>query len=256
MGGLARRSWIINEIRRKAERFMLVDGGDALFGRSNYLSHELPAVRKKADFILESYIKMEYQAINIGFQDWAGGEDFLLNKIDTGKFPFVSANLAGKEPSTRLPPPFLVFDIKGMKVGVIGVMSNPAPFVKNYPDLLVNDPAPIIKRIENRLKGECCLLILLSNLGTKGDTELANEVEGIDIIIGSRSGLLYNPRKVKNTYLCYPDMEGKSLGRLDVTVASDGLIKLEHKILALDDSVPEDGKMRMEIEGVFGGTEN
>ncbi len=253
LGGLARRAGAIKEIREKGAPILLFDAGNALFERRSYTSKDMPLVRKKADFILKSYQEMGYQAINIGIQDWGGGSDYLLTKINEQRYPFVSVSLEGESPKLILPPHFIILDAYGCKVGVIGVMGNQSQYIEEgYPGVAVSDPVRAIRDVVARLERECPLIILLSDLGPEMDADIARQVEGVDIIIESGTGGLRSPVKVKGTYLCRPRPDGQSLGCLELAVTPAGyVIEIEDQMLVLDDRVPEDNKMRSEVEAFF-----
>ncbi|MEW5948343.1 MAG: hypothetical protein AB1711_02885 [Thermodesulfobacteriota bacterium] len=251
LGGLARRSGAIGQIRGRSNCVLLLDAGDSLFGRCKYSPCELPLARERAEFILKSYLDMGYHAINIGLEDWEDG-DFLMTRIKGEKYPFVAANLKGADPALTLPPSFAVIDVCGCKVGILGLMNDRRGHVEGHPDIIVSDAKIVIRDIVPGLKKECSLVVMLSNLGTRTDTKLAEEVDGLDIIIESGSGALCKPWKINNTYICSPKPEGHWLGRLDVIVTPGGEIKqISHQILILDESIPEDERMRKEIENRF-----
>jgi|GEM_PF-3367534 len=251
LGGLARRAGAIRQIRGRSSCVLLLDAGDSLFGRCKYSPGELPLALERAEFILESYMDMGYQAINIGLEDWADS-GFLIARIKEKKYPFVATNLKSADSDLALPPSFTVIDACGCKVGIFGLMSNRIAQIKGHPEIVVSDPMVVVRDIVPRLKKECSLVVMLSNLGTRLDTDIAKEVDGLDIIIESGSGALCTPWKIKNTYLCSPKEEGHWLGRFDVTVTPGGEIKqISHQILILDESVPEDEIMRKEIENRF-----
>jgi len=231
---------LVEAIKETNRCVLLVDGGDSLFDRRRYAPNQLSAAHEKADFILKSYLDMGYQAINIGVADWAGGGGYLLSRIKTQRYPLISANLESSDPALTLPPPYMMVDLCGCRVGITGVISNQFASFEGHPDIIVKDPVPIVRDAVGRLRKECRFIVLLSNLGTAMDTHIAQEIEGINIIVGSRSGALYNPRKVNETYLCYPKGNGQWLGWLDVAVAPDGAInRIEHHVLVLDDKTPE-----------------
>lgn len=202
---------------------------------------------------MRSYVEMGYQAINIGVQDWAGGIDYLLARIRERKYPFLCTNLTSNNPMLTLPPGYSILTAGGCKVGVIGVMGNSSLGLAGDSGLSVSDPIPAIKHLVSRLRRECLFIVLLSNLGQKMDTDIAGMVEGINVIIGSGSGIaLFSPANINGTYLCRSKSKGQWLGRLDINLTPEGAVKgIKHQVLMLDDSVPEDEKKHSEIEALF-----
>jgi 2',3'-cyclic-nucleotide 2'-phosphodiesterase (5'-nucleotidase family) len=67
------------------------------------------------------------------------------------------------------------------------------------------------------LKPKTDLIILLSHLGYTKDVELAQTVQGINIIVGGHHGInLVNPQIIKNTVILQTPSQGKFAGKLDL----------------------------------------
>lgn len=251
LGGLARRATAIQQIRKETPHLLLVDAGNSFFAGIQHKTEELPKVRKKADYILNSYLEMGYQAINIGVRDWVGGGSYLLEKTMEKKYPLVSANVIGAEGAEAPVPPFSEVEICGTRVGIIGVMgSEPFPGTPNTTKAA--DPVTIIRDIVSKLKSRCSILVILSNLSRKMNEEIASQMDGTTTLIiesGDGGSLLHSPVRNKDVYICHPAHKGHWLGRFDIDILSGNKIgPVKHSIIILDESVPEDKKIVAEIE--------
>ena len=92
------------------------------------------------------------------------------------------------------------------------------------------------------------LVVVLSHLGLAADHRLARDVDGIDLIIGGHTHrLLSKPESERGVPIVQAGERGKYLGRLDLLV-TDGAVEIQdYRLLAVDDSVPEDAAMAAEV---------
>ena len=226
MGGIARRSTLIEQIRRENPNTLLFDAGDIFQGTPyfNFYGGEL-------EFKLMSMLK--YDAAAIGNHDFDNGIDGLYSKLPHAKFDFLSANYDFS--NTLLDghiKAYKTYLVDGIKIGVFGLGIKLKGLVtkKMYRETLYLNPIEIAQDISRILKEEkgCDLIICLSHLGYSyknneipDDLKLASKTEDIDLIIGGHTHtFLDKPTIVKNRKHnsvivnqvgCY----GINLGRID-----------------------------------------
>ncbi len=178
----------------------------------------------KIDVLLRAYEEMGYAAVNIGEKDLILGLGFLDEVAKRAKFPFISANLIDRKNRKTIFRPFITEDIAGIKVGVIGVMSRWVNEVlkEKEPYLEVLDPVVAVKPYVEELRKSCDLIIVLSQLGERGDRELALKVPGIDIIVGGSRGERIRYSKIRETLMYRLDPRGGYLGKLDLFLVRKG----------------------------------
>lgn len=228
MGGVARRTALIESIRVENPNVLLLDAGDIFQGTPyfNYYGGEL-------EFKLMSMMK--YDLSTIGNHDFDNGIDGLTAQMPHATFEFVSANYDFKNTSMNgFVKPYKIFNKNGIKVGVfgIGIELNGLVDKKNYKETVYNDPVETTQDMVRILKKEqkCDLIICLSHLGYKygkddsnkiSDLKLAEQTKDIDLIIGGHTHtFLDKPTIVTNLdgkevlvnqVGCY----GINLGRID-----------------------------------------
>ncbi len=227
MGGVARRSALIETIRQENPNLLLLDAGDIFQGTPyfNYYGGEL-------EFKLMSMMK--YDLSTIGNHDFDNGVDGLTAQMPYASFEFVSANYDFKNTSMDgFVKPFKIFDKNGIKIGVfgLGIELNGLVDKKMYKETVWHNPVEIAQDMVQILKKEnkCDLVICLSHLGYKygkeegkiSDLKLAELTKDIDLIIGGHTHtFLDKPTIVKNLdgkevlvnqVGCY----GINLGRID-----------------------------------------
>ena len=114
-GGMAQRSSIINEIRKKEKNVLLFDAGDIFQGTPyfNYYGGEI-------EFKLMS--EMKYDAATLGNHDFDNGLDGLKKQLKHASFPFITSNYDFKKTILKNKfKSYKVFEKQGVKIGVFGL---------------------------------------------------------------------------------------------------------------------------------------
>jgi len=202
-GGMAQRSSIIKEIRKKEKNVLLFDGGDIFQGTPyfNYFGGEL-------EFKLMS--EMKYDAAVLGNHDFDNGINGLKKQLRHANFPFLISNYDFKKTILKDQfKPYKIFIKDNIKVGVFGLGIELEGLVpkKLYKETIYLDPIKKSKFYSNKLKNElgCDLVICLSHLGLKyennkiSDLTLAKKSKFIDLIIGGHTHtFLKKPKIITN----------------------------------------------------------
>ncbi len=176
----------------------------------------------RADLILNAYRRMGCHAFNIGVHDLAMGKDYLLEKQKTVNFPFISANLIDKRTGELLFQPYVIKEVGKSRIGVFGLMTTEVKLDQSAPDLRVDVPIEMAKRVVEKLKSKCDLIIALTQLGYQQDIKLAEQVTGINFIVdGSGKGFPFRQKqkklsRVNDTVILQASNRGRHLGRLDL----------------------------------------
>ena len=191
IGGMAQRSSIINEIRKKEKNVLLFDAGDIFQGTPyfNFYGGEL-------EFKLMS--QMKYDAATLGNHDFDNGLDGLKKQLTHASFPFVCANYDFSKTILKNSfKPYKIFLKDGVKVGVfgIGVELNGLVPKELYKETKYLDPLIEANKISDKLKNKkgCDLIVCLSHLGLMynsnkvSDLVIAQKSKHIDLIIGGHT---------------------------------------------------------------------
>lgn len=191
IGGMAQRSSIINEIRKKEKNVLLFDAGDIFQGTPyfNFYGGEL-------EFKLMS--QMKYDAATLGNHDFDNGLDGLKKQLKHASFPFVCANYDFSRTILKNSfKPYKIFLKDGIKIGVfgIGVELNGLVPKKLYKETKYLDPLIEANKISDKLKNKkgCDLIVCLSHLGLMynsdkvSDLVIAQKSKHIDLIIGGHT---------------------------------------------------------------------
>ncbi len=145
------------------------------------------------------------------------------------EFTVIGSNMfeaaTGKIPSWMAP--CHIAQVGGLRIGLIGVT---APFTDFYKLLGwdVRDPFRTVAELVSKLRAQAQLVVVVSHLGLTQDVRLAEEVDGIDCIIGGHTHhLLENPLRVRNTHICAAGKFGRHVGEVTMHYDADAR-KLVH----------------------------
>ena len=160
-------------------------------------------------YILQAY-PMVAMMNQVGFNGSAlGNHEFdalsLKRLIGLSNFRYICANAFPSDSSGIKIVPCQVFDVEGLKVGVIGcIQLNPKGIPSTHPDNLKGisfKPAEEVIPQYEYLSKECDATILLSHLGYPDDIKMAEKFPWLDLIIGGHTHTQLNGNEVKNGVL-------------------------------------------------------
>ncbi|MFI8685630.1 bifunctional metallophosphatase/5'-nucleotidase [Rossellomorea sp. NPDC077527] len=229
----------IKEVREKEKEILLLDAGDVFSGTlffNQYLG------QADAEFMNN----IGYDAMTLGNHEFDKGSKVLADFIKSLSFPVVSSNVDVRADRYLAPLmkdrisdsaeggsiyPAIIHSVKGVKVGIIGLTTEDTVFLSKPNEKIVFEDAE--KKVRNEIaqlqqKG-VHHIILLSHLGLSRDKQLAQDVKGIDIIIGGHSHskltspLVYN-LKSEPTIIVQANEYGKFLGEVDAVFSKEGVL--------------------------------
>jgi 2',3'-cyclic-nucleotide 2'-phosphodiesterase (5'-nucleotidase family) len=181
MGGLARRATFISSARvgTQGAHLLLLDGGNTFWGDSPSAATE----QSQGKVMVEAMNLMGYDAMALGETDLQLAEDVLRQRIADADFPVLSANVVVQASGESFTAPYMLLEIGGRKVGIIGLTGSGVSQVVG--SLSVVDPAVSLATYVKELQPQTDIIIVLSNLGWEGNVRLAEAEPGIDVIIGA-----------------------------------------------------------------------
>lgn len=164
--------------------------------------------------INDKYILPAYPMValmnQVGFNgSTLGNHEFdvhsLKRLIGLSNFRYICANAFPSDSSGIKLVPTQVFDVEGLKVGVIGcIQLSPAGIPSTHPDNLEGisfKPAEEVIPQYESLSKECDVTILLSHLGYPDDIKMAEKFPWLDLIIGGHTHTQLKGDEVKNGVL-------------------------------------------------------
>ncbi len=212
----------MKDLRESEKAILVSDAGDLLFKK--YLNpvpeNGLTAVAGKAHLIIECFNLMGYDAMGIGDDDLTLGKEFLLEISRKANFPFLCSNLLDEASGRTLFQTSLVKEINGLRIGLFSLLSPDffsSPSDPRKKGLNFRSPIETAQAMVRELKPKTDLIILLSHLGYAKDIELAQTVQGINVISGGHTGInLPYPPVIKNVIILQTASRGMFVGRLNL----------------------------------------
>ena len=231
-GGAAELSTYFQMERLDNPNTLTLTAGDA-FGGSPPLSSffdEVPAV--------VSMNLMGFDVDTFGNHNFDSGIEHLQQMIDIAEFQYVSANLRNRDDNLTGVKDFEIFDVGGVKVGVVGITNPEAPtlvFPGRFGTIEVTDPVRAAKRAskEARKKAKKAkragakVLVAITHLGVTGfDAEgnpfgplidFASKAKRFDIIFGDHTNVEF-AGVIKKALVVENRSRGRTYARVDLTV--------------------------------------
>lgn len=177
-------------------------------------------MNEKAHLVIESFNITGYDAIGIGDDDLTLGKEFLLEISKKANFPFLSSNLLDEASEKVLFQSSIIKEVNGLRIGMFSLLSPDfftGPSDSRRKGLTIRQPIEVAQAMVKELKPKSDLIILLSHLGYVKDIELAQTVQGINIIVGGHSGInLIYPPVIKDTIILQTASRGMFGARMDL----------------------------------------
>jgi len=223
--GFAKIATLVKEAKAANPNTLVLDAGDTL--------HGMPIVNiSKGENAIKVLEAVGYDYMTLGNHDFNYGQERLLELRDMTSVGMISANILDKN-GKKLFTPYVIKEINGVKVGIFG-LSTPETAYKTSPanvtGLTFENPIETAEKIVNEIKDKTDIIIGLVHLGLDGGSEftserLANEVDGIDVIIDGHShtllekGLLVNGTLIAQTF-----EHDKNVGKVTIEVSNGNVL--------------------------------
>lgn len=223
VGGVVRRNTLIQATRDENPNTIVVDAGDFSQGTPYFnLFKGAPEI--------DLMNKMGYDAVALGNHEFDNGLKALEKRLKRANFDVLCANYKFKNNRlARIVKPFTIVYIDDKKIGFFGLLRDMKQVImpNYYQEVTFLDPIPTAKNIVEILKKEQCdLIICLSHLGINPeytgditDRDIAENIAGIDFIIGGHNHLLLEePVIVNNTKILQARKNGAFVGKLTINL--------------------------------------
>lgn len=235
-GGVARRAAIIKKIRRNDPDALLVDcGGFFGSGQLDEYAQNTQLDIQRTRINLEAMRIMRYDAVNVGDDEFNFGDNFLKESIDVTGLHFLSGNIK----MDKLKP-YLIKNIKGINIGIIGVSGLFA--MQKAGDYKFLDPKTAVKNTVDSLKErKVDIVVVLGHLSKSDEDELLSAVPGIDVIISGHPRVKDEPAvKTVHTIVARPYWQGKKIGKLSLTIKDKKIVKYRQEAIAVTKRIKDD----------------
>jgi 2',3'-cyclic-nucleotide 2'-phosphodiesterase (5'-nucleotidase family) len=237
-GGYPRIATLVKQISDETQRRVLFcDNGDTFHGTYT--------VVKTEGRILLPIVNQLGLAAMTAHWDFAYGPQRLLELASKLTYPILAVNIYDKKSGKRVFKPYLMKEVGGLKIGIIGIGSNivdktmPPEFSAGlrFTDGRSELPGYIKEVRANGVN----LVVVLSHLGFPQDHRLASEISGIDVLLsGHTHNRLYQPIRQGNTLIIQSGCHGSFVGRLDLDVQDNKVVGHQHRLIEVAETIPPD----------------
>ncbi len=221
----------------------MLDAGNSLYGPGSNVRE--PAQRTGGQSSVELLNRVGYDAVALGGQDLLVGREELLKRLSEAKsFAFLSANLTDNATNELLAKPYLIKDVGGYRVALIGITGQLPAEAEGF---TLVDPLQAAQQYVPEVAAKADVVILLSNAGAETNRTLATQVPGIDLIVGGGEGPLRQFEEVGEGTLVVqaevasPGNAGRTVGDLTAEFDTAGqLIQYTWQGVKLDPEITDD----------------
>ncbi len=270
-GGLARMHKKIEQLRHKHNASLLLHTGDTIQGSAEALYTRGQAL---VDVVNEFHI----DAFAPGNWDYVYGTDRFLQLFvgpsATAPWNAIAANAyystLAEDPTTPYPdragqrvmPPYIIKQVGGLKVGLLGFTANRGPTVvgsrviKGFRltggDAEVAQFVPLLRNVEH-----VDLVVMLSELGLAHNIRLAEANPGIDVIVSSdmhemtrEAVVVTDPQTGRQTIIVEEGQDGIMLGEINLKVKDGRVSKWKWTPHIITDEIEEDRRIAEKVAEV------
>ena len=224
IGGVSYLSGYINKVREEEDEVLYMVAGDMF--RGSIIDSEFLGLST-----IEIMNALGPDVVAIGNHEVDYGLTHLLFIEKCARFPVVNANLYIRTNASRLFSPYKIFDIDGMKVLVIGILTEEvlSSFKKENVIGTIIDTTDAAREVEKIVNAHASIdidfTVLLTHIGFEEDKQLAMQLSpdaGVDIIIGGHSHtLLEKPEVVNGIPIVQAGTGTDHIGRFDIVVDTE-----------------------------------
>ncbi len=291
--GLAKIATLIERIRAENPNTVLIDCGDTIQGAplegvyQHYIAHgqmplglALPAPLP-GDPMMRAMNYLQYDAMVAGNHEYNFGLKNLDKARNEAKFPILSANTKVAAGAGKPFPAYVLKEVGGIKVVVVGVTTPAIPIweepahIKGYTFLPGRDAAAeAVGRARREYHPDIVIVAGHAGLGrnletgAKEKSELGNEnmmydiaesVPGVDAVVFGHTHAQLESGHIGHVILMQPKNWGMSLGRMDFTLDDSGgswrITDKTSRLIPVTASTPSDPELTKIAEPYFKAAE-
>ncbi len=250
VGGFARIATILNQIQmEQGEGVLTLDNGDTIHGT-------YPAVRSQGEVMVPILNSLALDAMTGHWEFAYGPAEFqrLTHKLD---YPMLAINCYEKDTDTLIFSPGQLLERNGVLIGIIGIAATivdktmPPSFSEGIYFTLGNQELPdYVKHL--REKERVDLIVILSHLGYPQDLKLAQEVDGIDVLLsGHTHNRLSEPVVVNGAIIIQSGCHGSFIGRLDFKMRDKRITRFTHNLIVVDETISPNPAVQSMIDKIL-----
>lgn len=246
LGGMANLQTLFKKERNKnPEGTIILDGGDLIQGGA------VAALSKGAAF--SSVVKaMEYDFLIPGNWEVVYGKEQMVRVLKAYETPIIAANMYDEESKDFLFPPYLIKEVKGVKLGFISYNDPDIPIRQNPSfskgiqfEQVHHNLADLIHKLKD--EKEVDVLFLVTHIGISKQFDLTNDpiLSKVDYILGNDTHeRIRQPLQGKYSKVTEPGAFASFVGKLQIVVKNGEIEYENYELMEVDPEIyPADEKI-------------
>jgi 2',3'-cyclic-nucleotide 2'-phosphodiesterase (5'-nucleotidase family) len=241
--GLAKVATLIKRVRKETENVVLVDSGDTIQGTPLAYYHNKKN-NKPPDPMMLAMSALKYDAMAVGNHEYNFGLKVLEKARSEATFPWLSANTYNKGTGETHYKPYIIKEVAGVRVGILGLTTPGVPTwenVPNYMGLEFHEPLLEAKKWVPVLRGKerADVVVIAMHMGLEEDLRtgeinpgqvknenraiaIAKQVPGVDFIFMGHTHRDVPSLVINGVVLTQANHWGRHMARADVYLENVG----------------------------------
>jgi 2',3'-cyclic-nucleotide 2'-phosphodiesterase (5'-nucleotidase family) len=266
--GLAEIGTLIKQFRKENQNVLLIDSGDTIQGTPLEYYHNKKN-NQPPDPMMLAMNALHYDAMTVGNHEYNFGLQVLEKARSEAEFPWLSANTYNKGTNQTHYKPYIIKEIAGVRIGVLGLTTPGIPNWENAPNyagLEFHEPlieakkwVPLLRR-----KERADVVVIAMHMGLEQDLRtgeinpgqvtnenqaiaIAKQVPGIDLIFMGHTHRDVPSVLINGVQLIQANYWGRHLARVDLYLENAGprwrVLARVARTIAVDDRVAPDQEL-------------
>jgi 2',3'-cyclic-nucleotide 2'-phosphodiesterase/3'-nucleotidase len=235
--GLAKISTLIKQVRKETGNVLLIDSGDTIQGTPLEYYHNKKN-NSPPDPMMLAMSALHYDSMTVGNHEYNFGLQVLEKARSEAKFPWLSANTYNQGTNQTHYRPYVVKEIAGVRIGVLGLTTPGIPNWENAPNyagLEFREQLGEAKKWVPVLRGKerADVVVIAMHMGLEADLRtgevnpgqvlnenraiaIARQVPGVDLIFMGHTHRDNPSVTINGVQLIQANYWGRHLARVDL----------------------------------------
>ena len=266
--GLAKIATVIRRTRQENQNVVLIDSGDIIQGTPLEYYHNKKN-NQPPDPMMLAMNALRYDAVTVGNHEYNFGLKVLEKARSEAQFPWLSANTYNQGTNENHYKPYIVKEVAGVRIGILGLTTPGIPNwenVPNYTGLEFREPLSEAKKWVPvlREKERADVVVIAMHMGLEEDLRtgeinpgqvpnenqaivIARQVPGVDLIFMGHTHRDVPSVVINGAQLIQANYWGRHLARVDLYLENDGskwhVYARAARTIPMDDRIEPDAEL-------------